>query len=188
MAVGKKGAAERITRTERRTQALHLRRAGASYRDIAATLKTSEPTIRRDVAAALADLAAEQRQGAEALRALEAARLDALQLGHWKAAAAGDVAAATVVLKIMERRARLLGLDTQPGATLDTNIAVILRWNDANRIIDVTPPDRDNPAALAPDAGADRHAPGALPYRVRWATLGQEPASGDAEPENGAGA
>lgn len=189
MAVGRRGAAQRLTRTQRRTEALKLRTAGASLRDIATALRVGERTVRRDLDAALATLSTEQQRAAEALRALEAERLDRLQLGHWKRAIGGDVAAANVVLKIMERRARLLGLDAQPGATLDPNVVVILRWHDADRtIIDVTPNPGDHAAAAASLAADDRDAPGALPYRVRWATLGQEPAGGDAHPEDGAGA
>jgi hypothetical protein len=181
MATGKKGASVQINRVERRIMALNMRRAGASYREIATTLRCGLKTAERDVRHALAALAAEQRAGAEALRALEAARLDALQVAFWRKAVAGDVEAAKVVLRIFERRARLLGLDVQPGATLETNVAVILRWSDGNRTIDVPPHDGDYPAPALPEPAAGGDAPGPLSYRVRWETLGQEPPGGDAE-------
>lgn len=44
-------------------------------------------------------------------RALELARLDALQVGLWDRAEAGDVKAVNAVLRIIEQRSRLLGLD-----------------------------------------------------------------------------
>lgn len=44
-------------------------------------------------------------------RALELARLDALQVGLWERAEAGDVKAVNAVLRIIEQRSRLLGLD-----------------------------------------------------------------------------
>lgn len=44
-------------------------------------------------------------------RALEIARLDALQLAVWDHAMAGDVKALNAVLRIIEQRSRLLGLD-----------------------------------------------------------------------------
>ena len=50
-------------------------------------------------------------ESAEDLRTLEAARLDALQSAVWQLAIDGDIKATTAVLRIMERRARLLGLD-----------------------------------------------------------------------------
>lgn len=185
MAEGKRGAVERITRIERRIQALHLRRAGVSQRDIAAQLKVSLRTIQRDLEAALADLAAEQRQGAEALRTLEAERLDALQVAYWPKAMAGDLPAAQLVLRILERRARLFGLDAQPDVALPANTVIILRWSNGD-IIDAHPPAGGVAPAALLEPAADSDPPGALPYRVRWATLGQEPAGGDAQPQDGA--
>ncbi len=44
-------------------------------------------------------------------RALELQRLDALQVGLWEQALAGDVKAVNAVLRIIEQRSRLLGLD-----------------------------------------------------------------------------
>jgi len=44
---------------------------------------------------------------------LEQQRLDALQAGIWPKAMAGDSRAVEVALKVLERRARLLGLDFQ---------------------------------------------------------------------------
>jgi len=45
------------------------------------------------------------------VRALELERCDRLQAAVWPAATQGDVAAVAAVLRIMERRARYLGLD-----------------------------------------------------------------------------
>ena len=49
-------------------------------------------------------------------RALELARLDALQASLWDRAEAGDVKAVNAVLRIIDQRSRLLGLD-KPGDT-----------------------------------------------------------------------
>ena len=49
-------------------------------------------------------------------RILELQRLDALQVGLWERAEAGDVKAVMAVLRIIEQRSRLLGLD-KPEAT-----------------------------------------------------------------------
>lgn len=46
-------------------------------------------------------------------RTLELTRLDALQTALWEKAMNGDVKAALGVLRIIERRSRLLGLDKQ---------------------------------------------------------------------------
>ena len=55
-----------------------------------------------------------EAKGVEDHRALELARLDALQVPLWDKAMGGDVKAAGMVLKIIETRSRLLGLD-KPG-------------------------------------------------------------------------
>lgn len=196
---------------ERRVQALDLRKAGHSYRAIGVALDISEAQAHRDVKAALTRLAQLELAAADELRAMELARLDDLQVEATRIlltthplVSGGKVlsgftdegtaigltddgpklAAIDRLLKIAERRARLLGLDLQPGATLPGDVEIILRWHDANRtVIDVTPTDH-HPAAALPGPAADRDEPGAVSYRVRWETLGQEPASGDAESED----
>lgn len=99
----------RLAAAERQRQALLLRRGGASYDQIAQRLGY------RDRASAyravLAALEQTLREPAEEVRALELERLDALLLAHWPAATSGNVEATDRVLRIMERRARLLGLD-----------------------------------------------------------------------------
>lgn len=54
-----------------------------------------------------------EAEAVEDHRALELARLDALQVPLWEKAMNGDVKAAGMVLKIIETRSRLLGLDQQ---------------------------------------------------------------------------
>ena len=44
-------------------------------------------------------------------RELELARLDALQAAHWPQAVAGSVRSADLVLRVIDRRMKLLGLD-----------------------------------------------------------------------------
>lgn len=48
------------------------------------------------------------------LRALEVARLDALQASLWDNAQGGDARAANTILKLIDRRCRLLGLYRPP--------------------------------------------------------------------------
>ena len=49
-------------------------------------------------------------------RTLEVQRLDALQVGLWDKAVSGDVKAVNAVLRIIEQRSRLLGLDKPAAA------------------------------------------------------------------------
>jgi hypothetical protein len=86
-----------------------MRRAGATIDQIREHLKyASSLAVRKDLANALATLA---REPAEEIRTIELARLDGLMVTLWPAARRGDLAAVDRILKVMERRAKLLGLD-----------------------------------------------------------------------------
>jgi len=92
----------------RRVQALDLRLAGASYRQIAFALGVGVKTAWQDVNRALQEYLTEP---VEQIRAAEIARLDRLLMAYWQKALGGDESAAYLFLAIMDRRARLLGLD-----------------------------------------------------------------------------
>ena len=89
-------------------QALDMRLGGASYRRISKALGVPLATAHRHVQRMMREYAAEP---ATQLRDMEVARLDRLLMGHWGKAIGGDVNATRTVLSIMDRRAKLLGLD-----------------------------------------------------------------------------
>ncbi len=94
---------------EKWAQALNLRKGGASYDDIARQLGYSDGASAYNAVQSALGLAI--AEPAEEVRKLELERLDRLQVAQWRAAMNGDVRAAQTVLKIMERRARLTGID-----------------------------------------------------------------------------
>jgi hypothetical protein len=107
--MGRRGPAPKPEVALRRTKALKLRAAGASYDDIARTLGL--PTAKHaatDVSRAMRLVPREA--GIEAL-AIEQERLDRLQVLAWRLAEKGDVRGIREVCRVLERRARLLGLD-----------------------------------------------------------------------------
>ena len=110
-------------RTERAARAFALRKAGLSYRDIGLELGVSHQLVYRDVQATIKMFLDEAREHHTQIMAIEAARLDDLQRVMWEQAAMGDRRAVDTVLKIMERRAKLLGLDT-PVATKVVNVTL----------------------------------------------------------------
>jgi hypothetical protein len=95
----------------RRQKALDLRTAGARYRQIGAQLGVSYQTAYRDVQVALGEIATLQAGKAEKLRELELERCDKLTLALSPKARAGDEKSVRAVLAVMDRRAKLLGLD-----------------------------------------------------------------------------
>lgn len=92
----------------RRIEVLELRKQGLTYRQIAAIYGVTHKQIQRDYAKAIEEHATPV---ADDMRLLETMRLDELQAGHWDLALTGDHQAATVVLQIMARRAKMWGLD-----------------------------------------------------------------------------
>jgi hypothetical protein len=103
------GEAERIA--ERRHQALNLRKAGASYRTIAAKTGVNVANAHRDVMHELQALAEQTRERAEDVLALELRRLDDATLALMPAVQRGDVRAIQALVQVMDRRSRYLALD-----------------------------------------------------------------------------
>lgn len=92
-------------------QAIELRRSGLGFVDIGTKLGIGKSTAHRLVEAGMADARAQITASADDLKAQELSRLDGLLLKLYPVAAAGDVQAIDRVIKIIERRAKLLGLD-----------------------------------------------------------------------------
>jgi hypothetical protein len=115
---------------ERHLQALELRKAGVTYEVIAGQLGYANASGARK--AVVSALKATLREPAAELRELELARLDAMLLPLWRPVQAGDEKAVDRALRIMERRARLLGLDrkTAEGEVPDT-VKVVVEYLDA---------------------------------------------------------
>ncbi|MBT9516521.1 MAG: hypothetical protein IV112_07500 [Methyloversatilis discipulorum] len=103
--------AEAVTTAQSEQLALDLRRTGASYRDIAKTLNMSLGNAHKLVKRGLTRNLAKCSELADEIRTLELDRLDAMQTYLWGKAKRGNATAVDRILKIMERRARLLGLD-----------------------------------------------------------------------------
>ena len=113
---------------DREIKVLELRRAGLTWQRIA------EETGYADASGAyLAYKRAIKRtmqQPADELREQELDRIDRLQLALWPKAMKGDNASINTIVRLMERRARLLGLDTPIKIQQD-----VVNWN-GNESID----------------------------------------------------
>jgi hypothetical protein len=120
---------EKAKAAERRLKSLELRKAGLSYEQIGKALGVSGKQAYDDVQTALQLLIDEHAETIIHMRQLELERLDALITSLWTRARGGkqvdpdtgqtvivppDYAALDRVLRIMERRAKLLGIDKQP--------------------------------------------------------------------------
>jgi hypothetical protein len=96
-----------------------MRASGASFRAIGSALGIDPTWARTLLLKALEEITAET---AELLRVQEGERLDLLQRGVWPAALAGDTKATAAVIRIMERRAKLFGLDAPIKVAVDADV------------------------------------------------------------------
>jgi hypothetical protein len=105
-----------IAAAEFRRQALELRRQGHTYSRIAEMLREqgivrSGRAVEKGIKKAIAEIT---RELAEEVKVLELERLDDLLIPAMRMARAGNLGAIDRVLKIMDRRAKYLGLDLTP--------------------------------------------------------------------------
>ena len=139
----------RILAVEKQRQALALRYGGATYDSIAQALHyASRQGAQMAVEAALRKTVQEP---ADQLRQLDLGRLDAMLLAIWAQARAGNFEAIDMALKILARRAKLLGLDAPVRQELTgadggpIELAAVTLAQRLQRIIDA-----EEPASLPP--------------------------------------
>jgi hypothetical protein len=95
----------------RRLKAVQLRLAGMTYRQIGEEMGFSEQRAWSLVQKEIQRVNRHRKEAAAEMLRLELERLDRLHAAFWEQAVAGDLDAAAFVLRLMQRRARLLGLD-----------------------------------------------------------------------------
>lgn len=110
----------RIEAQERRAKAVQLRRMGWSYGRIANQLGITKSSAHKAVTKAMTEVQQLLDTDAETARAMELERLDELQSYLWLPASKANAQAVEKILKIMERRAKLMGLDA-PSKVAPTN-------------------------------------------------------------------
>lgn len=111
MAATNRNSAQRAQGAKQREMVLDLRRSGLSYSRIGEKLGITKQAAHRYVEKAMEETRAQIAASADVLRAEEVARLDAMLQGLWAKAKRGDAAAVDRVLRIGERRQKLLGLE-----------------------------------------------------------------------------
>ena len=104
-------SARKMRAQEVEVRSVELRKQGLSYRAIGQQLKTSDTTVRKALKRVFTRIREETSEKAEELIQLEAERLDDLFNAIWGQAIKGDYAAIDRIIRIMDRRAKLLGLD-----------------------------------------------------------------------------
>jgi hypothetical protein len=126
-----KSSVRRIRTTEKTLRALELRKRGLNYTQIGKKLGCARSTACRYVLSELENLADKCREEAVHVRDLELQRLDDLYLIAYRAIIDGyDLAGIDRCLRIMERRAKLLGLDAAEKVEHSGDLVINLRSVD----------------------------------------------------------
>jgi intein-encoded DNA endonuclease-like protein len=121
---------------QRQTRALGLKQDGWSYRAIAEKLEIDVAQAFRDVKGAVAELNKTKLDTAEDYVAIELERLDMLTKALEPMAAVGNIGSVSAYIRVMERRAKLLGLDAPEKKDLTSGgekLEIVIRNADADR-------------------------------------------------------
>lgn len=123
-------AEDRERQAQLAKRAHQLRTEGATWWEIAETLKITEEAASSLVSDRIRAAAALVDEGSKRLiLSIELDRLDALQRAVWADATSGDTRAIETALKVMDRRAKLLGLDGSINANQVTNNTIVVPGN-----------------------------------------------------------
>lgn len=139
MTTGGKHSNKAFEVKKRQQQAVNLRLAGATYQEIADSLGVTPPAVHKYMKKEMDQLRKETEQDAEHLRAMEISKLDAAQKAIWSQVTKGHLGAVDRLVRISDRRAKLLGLDApaktqlSPGAGTDGEGGVVLYIPDNGR-------------------------------------------------------
>lgn len=136
-----------LSTAERRAFVLTLRKTGATYRKIAAAAVQryggeslpdgwDERYAYKDTMRELERLRETMHEDCQFVLQVELERLDRLMEAMWSRAADGDEAAIDKVLKIMDRRAKYLGLDARFKVDLTTPVHVTISYDDGPGALD----------------------------------------------------
>lgn len=127
MSAANKTNARKAESLAQQKKALELRRMGFGYTEIGEKIGLSKSQAHRLVTAAMAETRAEIENEAADLKAEELSRLDGMLAAVWPDARRGVLGAVDRVLKISERRAKLLGLDAPVKLAGPTGGAIVTR-------------------------------------------------------------
>jgi hypothetical protein len=148
----------KINAREHEEKAISLRLAGLSYQRIGDAIGITPSGAKRCVDRVLARIVKSTNETAEQVKQEELLRLDEMQFALYPLAKRGDIKATETILKIQQRRAKLLGLDAPEKLQVEDNLKIKIRWiNQADN-----DRDRDRSPSDAPGSVGDIPRPDAV--------------------------
>jgi hypothetical protein len=137
-----------LARRKRINEALEYRQQGATFEQIARQMKVSQSVAHGYVVEGLNLIPLEN---AKAVLALELQRLDGLLSAHYSNVVAGDTVATAMTLRILDQRARLLGLYPEYGKTAAVLVSALPVGEPIQ--VEFVVPSRPEPPHWEPPAG-----------------------------------
>lgn len=146
------GAPKKVAELDASEKAIALRCSGATFRAIAAALDVSVSTAHDIVTKAIEARREQRAQRVDELVELELERCDQLQRALAKKVSEGNERAINSTLKVMERRAKLLGLDAAPKLELTGPGGGPLTVNGPRLFVPQLEPESENTPAPTPES------------------------------------
>tara|TARA_B100000686_G_scaffold268694_1_gene284326 strand:+ start:46 stop:498 length:453 start_codon:yes stop_codon:yes gene_type:complete len=125
--------ADQMIVSERQRLIMRYRRQGMTVSEIADSLDTTHSQVSNSLETAYRALHAEDE--AITARQVDLERLDELHCAYWSAAKEGDIKAAEFILKTMDRRAKMLGIDAPVQTKTDGTLQI--GWVDEDNFAEV---------------------------------------------------
>lgn len=146
---GKRRPLSKARITKRREKSLELRQQGYTFQDIGQILGVSWVQSRRDVMAGLDEAAKKIRESSEHILAVHMGRLERAIQSMWPAIESGDLEAIRTMTKVLEREAKLLGIDAPAKTESRMDISAVNHQRDMHIVLN------DPEAKMALDAYND---------------------------------
>lgn len=142
--------ADHMIVSERQRLIMRYRRQGMTVSEISEILDTSHSQVSNSLETAYRALHAEDE--ATIARQVDLERLDELHSAYWAAAKEGDIKAADFILKTMDRRAKMLGIDAPIQTQTDGMLQI--GWIDEDNFAEVVDHD-ENSNTLSTEASSE---------------------------------
>ncbi len=133
-----KTAAQRIASAEKREKALQLRKMGFSYEKIGEQIGCSKQHVHRVITEELGKLRESNYASAEDLRTLQAERIAYAINQVMIAINTGDITAVDKLCRLLDREARLFGLDAATRTEISGALTSSSEWVELRSVLLLT--------------------------------------------------
>lgn len=125
----KRTTPQAVEKVEQRSKVIHLRLQGYSFSEIAASSGISKTRAYQIVQEYIQEYRKDHAESIEQMVELDSQRMDNLMRALWTRFNDGETPAAGLILKLLERRAKMLGFDAPEKKTIDASYKAYVGFN-----------------------------------------------------------